>query len=227
MSCAARNPDSQMQQLLKFLSAFALLHSSFAMAIEEPIYEVLLETPAYEVRQYAAYLVAEVDVDGDFTDAGNEAFRILAGYIFGDNKPGEKMAMTAPVESTSGEKMKMTAPVTSSSQDDGTRSTFAFVMEGKYTRDTLPEPVDSRIRIVERPARTMAVHRYSGRWTKARYDEHEAVLLQALQADQLGAIGAPVFARYNAPFTPWFLRRNEIMVEISGQLPQLPDPNEP
>jgi hypothetical protein len=227
MSCAARNPDSQMQQLLKFLSAFALLHSSFAMAIEEPAYDVLLETPAYEVRRYAAYLVAEVDLDGDFTDAGNAAFRILAGYIFGDNKPGEKMAMTAPVESTSGEKMKMTAPVTSSSQDDGTRTTFAFVMESKYTRDTLPEPVDSRIRIVERPARTLAVHRYSGRWTKARYDEHEAVLLEALQVDQIDAIGAPVFARYNAPFTPWFLRRNEIMVEISGQLPQLPDPTEP
>jgi len=48
-----------------------------------------------------------------------------------------------------------------------------------------------------------------------------------LQVDQIDAIGAPVFARYNAPFTPWFLRRNEIMVEISGQLPQLPDPTEP
>lgn len=215
-----------MRRLIKFVFAFALLHGAVAMAIEEPSYEVLLQTPSYEVRQYAAYLVAEVDVDGDFTDAGNEAFRILAGYIFGDNKPGEKMAMTAPVESSSGEKMKMTAPVTSSSQDDGTRTTFAFVMERKYTLDTLPEPVDSRIRIVERPARTMAVHRYSGRWTRARYDEHEAILLQALQANQVEIIGTPVFARYNAPFTPWFLRRNEIMVEVSGQLPQLPDPNE-
>ncbi len=205
-----------MHHLIKFVAGFALLHSAFAMAIEEPKYEVLLETPAYEVRRYAAYVVAEVDVDGDFTDAGSEAFRILAGYIFGDNKPGEKMAMTAPVESTSGVKMKMTAPVTSSSAAEGVRSTFAFVMESKYTLDTLPEPVDSRIRIVERPGRVMAVHRYSGRWSKARYDEHEAVLLDALKANQVEVIGAPVFARYDAPFTPWFLRRNEIMLEISA-----------
>ena len=205
-----------MHHLIRFVAAFALLHSAFAMAIEEPDYEVLLETPAYEIRRYAAYIVAEVDVDGDFTDAGSEAFRILAGYIFGDNKPGEKMSMTAPVESTAGIKMKMTAPVTSSSADDGARSTFAFVMESKYTLDTLPEPDDSRIRIVERPGRVMAVHRYSGRWTKARYDEHEAVLLDALNVNQVEAIGAPVFARYNAPFTPWFLRRNEIMLEISS-----------
>jgi hypothetical protein len=203
-----------MPKFITIFLAFILLHSTNAMAIEEPEYEVVLETPTYEVRQYAPYLVAEVDVDGDFRSAGNDAFRILAGYIFGNNKPGAKMEMTAPVESTSGVKMEMTAPVTSTTTEGGKQSTFAFVMERKYTMDTLPEPIDPRIRIVERPARFMAVHRYSGRWTKSRYDEHEAAFIDALNADGIEALSDPVFARYNAPFTPWFMRRNEIMVEI-------------
>ena len=73
------------------------LSGNAAMAIEEPVYEVLLETKYYEVRRYQPYIVAEVDVDDDFKRAGNSAFRVLAGYIFGDNEPGRKMAMTAPV----------------------------------------------------------------------------------------------------------------------------------
>lgn len=93
-----------------------LLTSPAVMAIEEPDYEILLTTKYYEIRRYEPYIVAEVDVEGDMGKAGNKAFRILAGYIFGNNQPGEKMAMTAPVESQAkgvGEKMAMTAPVLS------------------------------------------------------------------------------------------------------------------
>ena len=89
------------------------LSGNAAMAIEEPAYEVLLETKYYEVRRYPSYIVAEIDVDDDFKRAGNSAFRVLAGYIFGDNEPQQKMAMTAPVESREGVRMNMTAPVTS------------------------------------------------------------------------------------------------------------------
>jgi hypothetical protein len=87
-------------------------------------------------------------------------------------------------------------------------------MERKYTLDTLPRPLDERIRIREQPARVMAVRRYSGRWTEANYLENEAELMDALSADQRRAIDSPILARYNSPFTPWFLRRNEVMVEI-------------
>lgn len=190
------------------------LHAPFALALEEPDFEVLLETEDYEVRRYQHYIVAEVDLDGDFKAAGNDAFRILAGYIFGNNEPGEKMKMTAPVESSEGIRMNMTAPVTSRPADDDSRVTYAFVMERKYTMDTLPAPTDARIRIAERPARIMAVRRYSGGWSEKRYRENEMALLDALQADRIEAMGIPIFARYNAPFTPWFLRRNEVMIEI-------------
>jgi hypothetical protein len=190
------------------------LSGNAAMAIEEPAYEVLLETKYYEVRRYQPYIVAEVDVDEDFKRAGNSAFRVLAGYIFGDNEPQQKMAMTAPVESSKGVRMNMTAPVTSRAGDGAGPYTYAFVMERKYTMDTLPKPDNPDVRLVQRAERVMAVHRYSGSWSENRYREHEKLLLDALAVDRVETTGSPVFARYNAPFTPWFLRRNEIMVEI-------------
>jgi hypothetical protein len=190
------------------------------MAIEEPAYEVLLETRYYEVRRYQPYIVAEVDVDDDFKRAGNSAFRVLAGYIFGDNEPQQKMEMTAPVESREGVRMNMTAPVTSQAGTGAGRYTYAFVMERKYTMDTLPEPTNPDIRLVQRPERVMAVHRYSGTWSEERYREHEKTLLDALAVDRVEITASPVFARYNAPFTPWFLRRNEIMVEIEWKEPE-------
>ena len=190
------------------------LSGNAAMAIEEPVYEVLLETKYYEVRRYQPYIVAEVDVDDDFKRAGNSAFRVLAGYIFGDNEPQQEMAMTAPVESRKGVRMNMTAPVTSQAGNGDGPYTYAFVMERKYTMNTLPKPDNPDIRLVQRPERIMAVHRYSGTWSEERYREHEKLLLDALAIDRVETTGSPVFARYNAPFTPWFLRRNEIMVEI-------------
>jgi hypothetical protein len=188
------------------------------MAIEEPSYEDVEQADEYEVRRYAPYLVAEVDVEGDFGEAGNKAFRLLSGYIFGDNQTGEKMSMTAPVESRpkeEGVRMSMTAPVTSTATASD-EYTYAFVMERKYTMATVPRPLDQRIRLKEQPARVMAVRRYSGRWTEGNYRKNEAKLIEALSADGRRAIGAPILARYNSPFTPWFMRRNEVMVEIEG-----------
>jgi hypothetical protein len=193
-----------------------LLLATITMAYEEPSYEVLEQQDEYEVRGYEPYLVAEVDVEGDFGEAGNKAFRLLAAYIFGDNQTEEKMSMTAPVESRpreEGVRMSMTAPVTSTASASD-EYTYAFVMERKYTLDTLPQPRDPRIRLEEQAARVMAVRRYSGRWTEGNYRKNEAKLMEALSADGRRPIGAPILARYNSPFTPWFMRRNEVMVEI-------------
>jgi hypothetical protein len=193
-----------------------LLLATIAMGYEEPSYEVIEQAAAYEVRRYAPYLLAEVDVEGDFDEAGNRAFRLLAAYIFGENVAEEKMKMTAPVESRAteeGVRMSMTAPVTSSTSESD-RYTYAFVMERKYTLDTLPRPRDPRIRVRQQAARVMAVRRYSGRWTRENYRKNESRLLEALSADERHPIGEPILARYNSPFTPWFLRRNEVMIEI-------------
>ena len=199
---------------------FALLVFMFpaiALAIEEPEYQVVGQYDDYELRKYASYIVAEVDVKGDFDEAGRNAFRILAGYIFGDNAAAEKMAMTAPVQSTpslKGETMSMTAPVTVFTAGDDGRTTYTFVMERKYSLQTLPVPNDERIRIRTLPERTMAVRRYSGRWTEKKYLQNEKLLRSALDAGGFRTVGDPVLARYNSPFSLPFTRRNEVMVEV-------------
>ena len=190
------------------------------MALEEPEYRVIGEFDGFELRQYSPYLIAEVDVDGDFRAAGNNAFRILAGYIFGDNSVAEKMAMTAPVESrpaTEGEKMAMTAPVTSTLVPGAERTTYAFVMERKYSMDTLPVPNDDRIRIRQMPERIMAVRRFSGRWAEGTFERHFDKLRTALEANDLEGVGTPTLARYNGPFSFPFMRRNEVMIEVKQE----------
>ncbi len=171
-----------------------------AMAYEEPDYTVLAETVEYEIRKYAEHIVAEVNVGGGMGESGNSAFRILAGYIFGNNTEEEEMNMTAPVESRRAEESGYT---------------YAFMMERKYTLDTLPEPNDPRIRLIKRPSRIMAVRQYSGSWREANYRENAAALLEALEADKKEHSGSLVLARYDSPFTPWFMKRNEIMVELT------------
>ena len=113
--------------------------------------------------------------------------------------------------------MAMTAPVTASVADTQGMMTYAFVMESKYTLETLPRPTDERIRIRVVPARTMAVRGYSGRWTEKNYLQHQESLQSALQAKGIETIGAPTLARYNSPFSLPFMRRNEVMIEVSAE----------
>ena len=183
----------------KIFLMLLLTSAGTTMAIEEPDYKVLKTSDAYEVREYDAFNVAEVDVGGDRDSAGSSAFRVLAGYIFGNNEPGEKMEMTAPV-------------VSQPLAEGG--FTYAFVMERKYAMESLPKPADARIRLVTRPARVMAVRRYSGRWSEQNDLRQERALIEALEADNVPWLGEPIIARYNSPWTPWFRRRNEVMIEI-------------
>ena len=178
-----------------------------AMAIEEPEFEVLQSNDDYEVRMYAPHIVAEVDVEGDDGDPGRAAFKILAGYIFGDNEAETKMSMTAPVTSQAG------------GDSDRELYTYAFFMESEYTMETLPKPMDARIRLVEKPARVVAARRYSGSWSTSNYQKNESVLMAALANDGVVLSGEPYLARYNSPFTLWFMRRNELLVEIEWPSP--------
>jgi len=178
-----------------FVLLTLLLAGPMVMALEEPKFEVIAEFDEIEIRRYEPYVVAEVDVPDD-----SSGFRKLAGYIFGGNEQGEKMAMTAPVESRQSE------------QQDNT--TYSFVMERKYTLETLPTPDDQQIRLLERPARIVAVHRYSGRWTDKNFRKHRDKLLQALEKNNISPAGPAEQARYNSPFTPSFLRRNEVIIPI-------------
>ena len=198
-------------------AGFFLLLAGTASALEEPAYDVLERTEDYEVRRYAPYIVAETVVEGGFEDAGTAAFRRLFGYISGKNRRSEKMAMTAPVNSKPSEKIAMTVPVLSAGEDERGEAkeyVYQFIMPSEYSLETLPEPADERVVLREVPEKTVAVLRYSGRSNKAGYERHEEQLLAALEADGVDRLGEPFFARYNGPFTPWFLRRNEVMVAV-------------
>jgi hypothetical protein len=182
-------------------------------AIEEPAYEVIRNIGAVEVRQYAPYVVAEVLVAGSAAEAGSRAFPILAGYIFGKNKGENRLAMTAPVTQTAAPiKLEMTAPVTQSAAPGG--YLVQFVLPKGVTLANAPEPIDQRVTLRQVQPSRVAVIRYSGFWSDANYNEHLALLQETLRRAGVKWSGEPIYSRYNSPFTPWFLRRNEIWLQI-------------
>ena len=188
--------------------------SPVIQAIEEPSYDVVRQVgEQIELRRYAGYVVAEVVLDATAAEAGNQAFPILAGYIFGKNKGQRKLEMTAPVtQSAEPVKLEMTAPVTQGAVAEGMR--VQFVLPKGVTLQTAPEPLDPRVRLREEPPALRAAIRYSGTWSQANYDEHLGKLKAALAAAGITAEGLPVLARYNGPMTPWFMRRNEIWLAL-------------
>lgn len=193
-----------------------------AMTIETPEYRVIEQDGAFELRRYDTYLIAETEVDAGFMNAGNVAFGRLFRYISGANTSGTEIAMTAPVEQSNrerGEKIAMTAPV-EQAVDDGVYR-VGFVVPRKFNRETVPRPTDARIRIREVPPRTVAVWRYTGRWTEENFREHERELRALLKARSLQAEpgDSAIIARYDAPFMPWFLRRNEVLIPLVGGVP--------
>jgi len=184
-----------------------------AQAIEETKYEVIESEGEFELRQYPAHVVAETLVEGDFSEVGNAAFRRLAGYINGQNRRKQTIPMTAPVsQEVDSVKIPMTAPV--NQERSGEKWRITFLMPAQYTLETLPEPLDSKVELRKVPERLMAALKYSGTWSKSRYGEKQEQLMEWIARRGLKQIGEPVFARYNPPFMPWFLRRNEVLIPV-------------
>lgn len=198
-----------------FAVALAVLTASAAMAIEEPLFQVTEKDGDFELRDYATYVVAETRVTAGFEDAGSVAFQRLFRYISGSNVVKKKIAMTAPVTQAKGEKIAMTAPVAQRAEGEG--YVIAFTLPSTYTLASAPRPLDPTVTLREIPAQRVAAWRYSGRWTIDNYREHEALLRRQLKLRGLNASGPAVLARYNPPFTPWFLRRNEVLIPIQAQ----------
>jgi hypothetical protein len=204
-----------MRNLAAIFAATVLgLVSPMASAIEEPKYTVVRQYGGFEIREYAPYLVAEVVVPGPAEEAGNQGFRILASYIFGKNRGERKISMTAPVAQTPAPvKIEMTAPVTQAAADGG--YVVQFTMPGEYTLETLPEPLDPQVKLKEVSGGRFAVIRYSGSWSERNYTEHLEKLERGVEAAGLRTTGSPIYSRYNAPFVPWFMRRNEIWLKLA------------
>ncbi len=169
--------------------------------VEEPKYAVIKKSGEVEIRRYPPIILAKAE-------GAEDPFSLLFDYISGKNLQRKKVSMTAPVIS---EKIAMTAPVISDS------TSMSFVLPSSYTLETAPEPLDSRIKIVQLPARTLAVIRFSGRWSQSKFEEKSKELLSFLSKEGFRTKGPLLSMLYNPPYVPWFMRRNEIAVEIEGE----------
>ncbi len=170
------------------------LSTTTVMAIEEAHYDVLSKNDNVEIRRYPSYIVAETVVQGEIEDVGNQAFKRLFDYISGENTTRVDIAMTAPV----------------GQQKSETGWAVSFMMPASYTITTLPFPNDERINLRQVDSQTIAAIRYAGFWSESNYVEHKVKLENWIQRSHYQINGNAIWARYNAPFIPWFLRRNEV-----------------
>lgn len=180
---------------------------------ETPRYQVLIAEGDKEIRQYSPYVVAKTEVNGEYDSTQNEGFRILAGYIFGDNKSKSKIAMTAPVEQAKSEKIAMTAPV--EQVKSGTGWTMMFMMPSQYKIDDLPLPNDPRVKFEEIQSKTVAVIRYSGSRSEKSNTKKTEELFEWLKTKVEYVVDGSVrSAGYDPPWTLPPFRRNEMLVDI-------------
>lgn len=198
-----------------WVTVYILLFTGNAMASEEAKYHVLREENGFELREYESHILAETTVDGEFEDAGNKAFGRLFKYISGYNKQQQKVAMTSPVgQEPSSQKIEMTSPVGQQKQDG--KWVVSFMMPASFTLETTPEPKDPNVSIRQVPKRLIAAVRYSGFWSEENYRLNLEKLKDWMSDNRLTPLGEPIWARYNPPFTPWFLRRNEILIPVAS-----------
>lgn len=172
--------------------------------IETPAYVVECQEALFEVRLYPELTLAQVTTNpGSRRAAVQSAFNPLARYIFGRDRPGDKIAMTAPVVQT----------------PQGEAWVVSFIMPAGMDTQNLPTPAGD-VRLVTEPARHMAALRFSGAWTDARFEAAVERLLDWTDAQGLTVLGPPEFGYYDDPFTPAFLRRNEVMVPVLVSAPE-------
>jgi len=185
------------------------------MAVEEPKFTLVKEDGDLQIRDYPELVVAEVAVGGDRRQASSDGFRLLAGYIFGGNAGRNSIAMTAPVRQAphQGSKIAMTAPVAVVGGPG--KWMVQFSMPSEYTLANLPKPNDERVKLRVLPPMRTAVLKFSGLTGDARVATKTEKLISLLSDHGLRSTGDVSLARYDPPWTPWFMRRNELMVPIA------------
>lgn len=168
---------------------------------EQQPFDVIAAYPGFELRRYPAHLLAETEVSGSFESAGTTAFGPLVGYI----RTGG-VAMTAPVLQQAVDEV-----------DDVTQAdsfVVSFVMPAGADVASLPVPADSRVVVREVAEHTAAAARFSGRWGAASFRRHAGELRSAVLAAGWRPDGPVRWARFDPPWTPWFLRHNEVVLPV-------------
>ncbi|MEW1952249.1 heme-binding protein [Terrabacter sp. NPDC080008] len=187
--------------------------------VEKLTFEVVRSYPEFELRRYAPHVVAEVVVPAPFEDAGNVAFRTLLGYISGQNRSATKVAMTAPVLQQPSERIAMSAPVEQRETREGEYA-VAFVLPSALTLESAPVPTSPDVQLAQHPGVLAAARRYRGGWAREAFERHCAELDRAMRAAGLTPVGEVRWARFDPPFVPGFLRRNEVVQEVAERSAQ-------
>lgn len=180
--------------------------------VEVPAYKILKKEQNIEIRQYPPLIIAEVKTAGSRQDAIGDGFRILADFIFGNNEGEKQLSMNGPIRQQEGIKIAMTAPVQQEQTD--TEWAISFIMPSKFSIDTIPNPINDRIKIIQIPSKRYAVITFSGRSTEANLTKHTNELEIYMNGSSYSKVGNAKYAFYNPPWTLPFLRRNEVQFEI-------------
>ena len=191
---------------LVFLVSFFYLWANISIAYEETSYRILAANQIYEIREYDDRLAVQTSQE----NGQNRAFRKLFKYISGSNLSSTKIEMTIPV--TQAIKIDMTTPVTQKFQDG--KIIMRFFLPRKFQLETAPQPLSEDLSITVVKGGKYAVMKYSGRSTVKNFEKHSKLLLEALSVNKITTLDDPIKATFNGPLTPFFVRRNEVMIRI-------------
>ena len=175
-----------------------ILWQLYAYNAPQPKYRLIKSDDKIEIREYPELIVAEVTISGERYASINDGFRILAGYIFGNNQRNQKIAMTAPVEQ---EKSK-----------DGW--IIRFIMPAEFEISTLPAPINHAVKFSIIKSKKYIAIRFRGFNSDDNLQHHTNILLEYIKKNNIKTVGSPIMAFYNPPWILPFLRRNEIIIEL-------------
>jgi hypothetical protein len=186
--------------------------------VDEPNYTLLSksELNQIEIREYAPTSIAYVMRSGERDEAVNAGFRPLFNYITGDNSKAAEIPMTAPVAQLASQEIQMTAPVTQQAIGEG-QWKVVFYMPDDMEYSELPTPTNAEVKLEKLTAEKRAVIQFSGSFETENLQEHEGRLREYLKQKEISFTEPAIYAGYNPPWTPWFMRRNEVMFTLKGE----------
>ena len=166
--------------------------------IETYPYVVVKKYDQFEIRKYESRLFTSVTLPtNQYKNASGNGFSILAGYIFGNNKTNEKIAMTSPVAMSLEDSMTM------------------MFMVPEKNKESLPEPNSKQIKFQEEPAKTVAAITFGGWADQEKINRYKSKLIEALESNKISYTQKFYFLGYNAPYET-YNRRNEVIVELDN-----------
>jgi len=186
-------------KLISRALAVLLILNTNIMANEQPDYTVIKKDNEFEIRLYTNFLTATVETEGERDDAISKGFRILFKYISGENKNKESISMTVPVmqKSTGNNKWNV-----------------SFVVPKKFNLQNVPQPENQNVKIINNQNLKVIVITFSGLFSDANIKEKETKLRNYIRDKGLKIEEPAIYAGYNAPWTLWFLKRNEVLFKL-------------